>query len=135
VFTDGYDTMSFLDEARVLQIAGRSRSVLFIVAGGPNPFAVPKEFFAALAGATGGLWQIVPPFVINQNAGPGQNQINPSPALLDDAFLKALNDFRSAYVVRYTLTGVPRQGWHDVSVRVTKSGRKYDVRTRKGYQW
>ena len=135
VFTDGYDTMSFLDEARVLEIAGRSRSVLFIVARAANPAAVPKAFFDALADATGGLVQLVPPFVINPNAGPGQNQIRSNPALLDEAFLKALNDFRSAYVVRYTLTGVPRQGWHDVSVRVTKSGRKYDVRTRKGYQW
>jgi len=136
VFTDGYDTMSFLDEARVLDIAGRSRSVLFIVAKAANPAAVPKAFFDALADATGGLVQLVPPFAINQTVVAGQNQIRMNPApLLDEAFLKALDDFRSAYVLRYTLTGVPRQGWHDVSVRVTKSGRKYDVRTRRGYLW
>jgi len=134
VFTDGYDTMSFLDEARVLEIAGRSRSVLFIVAKAVTG-AFPKAFFDALAGATGGLVQIVPVFGINPTVAPGQNQVRTNPALLDEAFLKALLDFRSAYVLRYTLTGVPRPGWHDVSVRVTKSGRKYDVRTRRGYQW
>jgi hypothetical protein len=134
VFTDGYDTMSFLDESRVLDIAGRSGSVLFIVAKAANPAAIPKVFFDALASATGGLVQLVPPFVIDQTVAPGQNQIRSSSSLLDDAFLKALDDFRSAYVVRYTLSGVPRAGWHDVSVRVTKDGKKYDVRTRKGYQ-
>jgi len=139
VFTDGYDTVSFLDEARVLEIAGRSRSVLFIVARARNANAVPKAFYDALAAATGGLVQIVPPFVVDEPAPLGQPQLSPrssaNPRLLDEAFLKALNDFRSAYVVRYTLTGVPRQGWHDVTVRVTKTGRKYDVRARKGYQW
>jgi hypothetical protein len=132
VFTDGFDTMSFLDEARVLDIAGRSRTVLFIVARATNPRAVPRAFFDALAEATGGLVQLVAPFVIDHTVGPGQNQMKSNPALLDAAFLKALDDFRSAYVVRYTLTGV-RPGWHDVVVRASKSGKRYDVRTRKGY--
>lgn len=134
VFTDGYDTMSFLDETRVLDIAGRSRTVLFIVARAANPGAVPTAFFDGLANATGGLVQLVPPFVIDETVGPMQNQIKTNPALLDAAFLKALDDFRSSYVVRYTLTGVPRPGWHDVAVRVTKAGKKYEVRTRRGYQ-
>ncbi len=134
VFTDGYDTMSFLDEARVMDIAGRSRTVLFIVARAVNPSAMPRAFLDGLANATGGLVQIVPPFVIDETVGPRQNQIKSNPALLDAAFLKALDDFRSSYVVRYTLTGVPRPGWHDVVVRATKAGKKYDVRTRRGYQ-
>ena len=56
-----------------------------------------------------------------------------NPNLLDGPFLQALEDFRSSYTLQYNLTGVPRKGWHTVAVRVTKSGKTYQVRTRTGY--
>jgi VWFA-related protein len=43
----------------------------------------------------------------------------------------AIEEFRTRYVLRYTPSGVSRDGWHDLSVRVR--GKKYDVRARKGY--
>jgi hypothetical protein len=46
--------------------------------------------------------------------------------------VRALDVFRNCYVVRYRLGGVPREGWHDVRVRVTRG--RVDVRTRKGWQ-
>jgi hypothetical protein len=53
--------------------------------------------------------------------------------MLDESFLKAFEDFRTSYVVRYTLAGVPRPGWHAVTVKITRPGRLYQVRTRTGY--
>jgi hypothetical protein len=53
--------------------------------------------------------------------------------LLDESFLAAFEDFRSSYVLRYNLEGVPRPGWHAVVVTVTKPGKTYLVRTRTGY--
>ena len=47
------------------------------------------------------------------------------------AFKRAIDEFRTSYVLRYLPTGVGKDGWHEISVRV-KSG-TYDVKARKGY--
>jgi hypothetical protein len=52
--------------------------------------------------------------------------------LLEQHFLRALEEFRTSYVVRYAPAGVERRGWHDVSVRAVKAGRQYQVRARRG---
>jgi hypothetical protein len=136
IFTDGYDTMSFLDEASVLAAAGRSRTAAFVVTRPQNLGATPEAFFDRLADVTGGVVQIVSSAVMVVDKSPGSTRITfrPNDDLLDASFIKALEDFRTSYVVRYTLTGVKRSGWHDVAVKVTKAGKTYDVRTRKGYQ-
>ena len=46
--------------------------------------------------------------------------------------LRAFDDFRTSYVVRYTATGVTRGGWHDITLRV-KRPPNATVRARKGY--
>jgi hypothetical protein len=48
------------------------------------------------------------------------------------AFKIILDEFRTSYVLRYTPQGVPRDGWHELDVRVTKPG-TMTVRARKGY--
>jgi VWFA-related protein len=48
------------------------------------------------------------------------------------AFKKVFDDFRQSYILRYNLTGVPREGWHDVKVQVTQP-RKLTIRARRGY--
>jgi hypothetical protein len=50
---------------------------------------------------------------------------------LGPTFLRALNEFRTSYVLRYQRTGI-EPGWHELSVKVTRSG-SYDIRARKGY--
>ena len=51
---------------------------------------------------------------------------------LSEAFLRAIQDFRSSYVLRYTPEGVAPAEWHEIKVKVLKSGR-HTVRARKGY--
>ena len=47
---------------------------------------------------------------------------------------RALEEFRTSYTVRYTLTGVPRPGWHDIKVKVTNpAARGATIRARRGY--
>jgi VWFA-related protein len=150
VFTDGVDTMSYLSEAAVLEVARQSRTAVFVVAaedGGLNRGAprrqnralalapplhagLPRAFFDELTAATGGMVQIVPRFNISR--GSGRLTLTWNQNLVDDAFLRALEDFRTSYVVRYAPDGVTRTGWHEVGVRVTKRGR-YQVRARRGY--
>jgi hypothetical protein len=46
----------------------------------------------------------------------------------------AVDDVRESYTLRYTLTNVPKPGWHNIAVKITKPGSSgYRVRARKGY--
>jgi hypothetical protein len=51
---------------------------------------------------------------------------------LGASFIRELEQFRTSYVLRYSPTGVPAGGWHDVETRLNRQGR-YEVRARKGY--
>ena len=127
-FTDGYDSTSFLNESDLMNVAGRSSTTLFIVAKG---FGTGAPFFHRLTEATGGITQMVSPYTTEKSSTAIRMVRNDN--MLDDSFLKAFEDFRSSYVVRYALAGVPRPGWHAVTVKVTRPGRSYQVRTRTGY--
>jgi VWFA-related protein len=145
VFTDGYDSSSFLTEADLMPIAGRSNTAVFAISRGaagfassgtgPLPLARSAAFFERVAAATGGFAQIVPAWNVTRTATPtgGSVRMTTKTNLLDDYFLKALDDFRTSYLVRYNLTGVARDGWHTVSVTIPRPGRNYVVRTRTGY--
>ena len=50
---------------------------------------------------------------------------------LKDKFLTALDQFRTSYLLRYAPTGVPRAGWHPVTVTLAKG--KHSIRARQGY--
>jgi VWFA-related protein len=47
-------------------------------------------------------------------------------------FRQAFDDFRQSYVLRYTPTGVARDGWHEIKVEVPGHPRA-TIRARKGY--
>jgi VWFA-related protein len=158
VFSDGFDTTSLLNEADVLEMARRSQTAMFFVSGQqsgtrivrtwsstPNgglsltTSAVREDsdrsstaFFQRIAAATGGVVQIAALSNMTIRYG-GRTIMRPQTNMLDEPFIKALDDFRTSYVVSYSLTGVPRPGWHEVTVRVKKPGTNYTVRTRNGY--
>jgi VWFA-related protein len=116
LFTDGGDSMSFLDESTALAVASRTDTAVFVVAVTDNIARLAhRALFEALTEATGGRFAIL-----------GRN------GNLSGAFVQALDDFRQSYVLRYTVRGEPRPGWHPVDVRVLRSGR-FDVRARRGY--
>jgi len=120
VFTDGYDTSSFLGETDVREVAARSGLTVFTVAVTDGTARVPQHspdeaFFTGVAAATGGEAVVLQR---DQDLG--------------GPFLQAFENFRTSYVLRYTPAGVARAGWHDLSVKVLKAGR-YEVRARKGY--
>ena len=47
-------------------------------------------------------------------------------------FKRILEEYHQGYLLQYELTGVAREGRHDVTVTVTRPGR-YDIRARTGY--
>jgi VWFA-related protein len=117
-FSDGLDTASVVSPSALAAVADRSDSVLHVVLSGyPGALPPTARSLRAAAEATGGLLH--------------------DPGKFGDAvsaFRRLFEDFRQSYVLRYTLTGVERHGWHDIDVRVVAQERlRYSVRARRGY--
>jgi VWFA-related protein len=117
-FTDGYDTSSMLDDERLGAIAARSDAVLHVVLAGERLQAVGtflatgRASLVAAASRTGGA------------AHPLGDAVK--------SFKEVFDEFRTSYVLRYTLRGVKPEGWHDVTVKVIRPG-SLTVRARRGY--
>lgn len=116
VFTDGADSRSFMDAPALQQLAGTSESVVQFAVGVRRAADVPhKSQLEGIAAATGGE---VTTFRVDNS--------------IPSTFRDILDRFRTSYVLRYTPQGVPREGWHAVTVRVDKGN--YEIRARKGWQ-
>ncbi|MEO5821281.1 MAG: VWA domain-containing protein [Vicinamibacteraceae bacterium] len=108
LFSDGEDTASLLTGDAVVDTARRTGAVVCVVAlGEPGP-VLPR-----LAEVTGGVF--VKESSLNRVAA---------------RFGEILESFRRRYLVSFTPTGVPRDGWHTLSVKVKGGG---DIRARSGY--
>jgi Ca-activated chloride channel family protein len=112
--TDGDDNYSFFDSATVVETARHANAPLSIVLVENRASLPVRGALQAIAVTTGGE-------VIESRRRDG----------LEQAFLTALENFRTSYVLRYTPAGVDPGGWHDVSVTVKAKG--YAVRARRGY--
>ena len=111
VFSDGLDTSSWLAPDAVLEIAKRCDAVVYAVSTGSGP---KPEFLRDLSEQTGGrLFEIE------------------STKSLSAVFLEVLDEFRQRYLVSYSPSGVPTDGWHRLTVRV--KGRDVTVKARPGY--
>lgn len=129
VFTDGNDTWSMLDGRQLPAIAGKADAVLHVVVSASPP---------ASAQVTGGMaeravrrWREsqVALFDAVEAAGGRVHRLTDKA----DAFARIIEEFRSAYVLRYTPRGVDTPGWHELTVSVTRPG-SYTMRARKGYE-
>jgi VWFA-related protein len=111
VFSDGVDTISWLQPATVVDVARRAETTVYAVtvkdSGGAG-------FLSDLVEATGGN---------TLEVGSTQD--------LAPAFLRILDEFRQRYVISFSPEGVPAVGWHPLQVRV--KNRRVDVKARAGY--
>ena len=116
-FTDGFDTLSIVAPSTLVEAATRSDAVLHVVLADPTGALPPTlRSLRAAAEVSGG-----------ELHGPGYGDAA-------EAFKRVFDDFRQSYVLRYTLTGVDRTGWHNVTVNLTKPVHKrYTLRARRGY--
>ena len=137
-FTDGIDTVSVLNSEALLSVARQSDSVLhlfLVVPGGVRPPPPPP---ALMHLNTRQIWSPVPVddgfFALRATAREtgGLFEMMYDTPDFPDALRRAIEDFRTSYVLRYRATGVAREGWHKVEVRLTKP-RSATVRARRGY--
>jgi VWFA-related protein len=111
VFSDGRDHGSWLQADTVRTVTRSSDAVIDAVVVGDED----RTFLDQVTRDTGGrTW------VARSDRG------------LEQAFLAALEDFRSRYRLRYEPRGVRPGGWHALSVKLT--GKKGAVLARRGYQ-
>ncbi len=120
-FTDGHDTTSVADGETLAYVAARADSVLHLVLSGAygTDFTLPPAVRSLRQAAEESGGEMHPPGRFNDALG---------------AFKRVVDDFRQSYVLRYTLKGLKREGWHTLKVLLTKpNARGYTVSSRKGY--
>ena len=135
VFSDGYDTASWLEPPDVLDAARRSDVVVYAVRHDrlaqegwqqregrglasrwfvDDPHLFRQEYLAQLAADTGGSVYVAADL-----------------ERLREVFERVVDEFRSRYLLTYTPQGVEAGGWHELEVRVRGRGRR--VQARRGY--
>jgi VWFA-related protein len=136
VFSDGDDTVSWIDPRQVLAAAQQSdvavygvsleRSVSVADAGEmvrrqserrwfhDEPSMFGRHFLPLLVEDTGGSLLVAERSV-----------------RLRETFVGVVNEFKSRYVLTYSPEQVESGGWHDIQVRL--KGQRGDVRARRGY--
>jgi Ca-activated chloride channel homolog len=114
VFTDGYDTSSYVRRQDVADAARSTDVVVYAVTAGVHGHRT-AEFLSDIANLTGG----------------GLVSVD-STSDVERAFLGILDEFRHRYLLSFTPSGVAKTGWHKLEVRV--KGRHVAVKARTGYQ-
>jgi VWFA-related protein len=149
-YTDGDDASSITAPSQVLELALRADAVVHVVVPVDGPGGTPLAAPAPRADADI-TSQTLGRVVALETGGPGRG-VFPNEATLqgvaartggrvfvidlDDsisrAFRDVLGDYRTSYLLQYMPQGVPRDGWHEIHVRVKKPG-AYEVRARRGW--
>ena len=115
VLSDARDNESFFDEVTMLDIAQRTDAVVYtVLPDSAASRALSSSRLQAISMLTGGRLIRLP-----------------HDSAVGDALITALDEFRQSYVLRYTPTGVPVDGWHRLDVKVRD--RNYRVRAKAGY--
>lgn len=111
VFSDGVDTASWLTADAVIDTARRADVVTYAVVADDK---LKQSFLRDLTDVTGGdLLEVK------------------STTDVEATFLRLLNEYRQRYLLSYTPTGVGKEGWHKIDVRVKQPN--VTVRARPGY--
>jgi Ca-activated chloride channel family protein len=108
VFSDGFDTASFLTEDTVVESAKRSNAVVHAV------HFRPDAFLGRLTQITG-----------------GRNWSADSDRQLEELFGRVLDEMRARYVLTYSPSGPQTPGWHQI--KVSLKGARGDVIAKQGY--
>lgn len=129
-FTDSYDNRSVVSPELLAAAARRSESVLHIVSRDPPSMSAGEVI------AHGLFWPPVPLDAVAEATGglrhtPAAWITEPGGSLVFD-FTRIFDDFRQSYVLRFTPTGVPLGGWHELSVGLRLKG-SFKIRARRGY--
>lgn len=129
VFSDGYDTASWLTARNIIAAANRADVSVHVVQTTGIPARVDGGLTRRLLEQPQ-LNEVHLLPILARETGGAAMAVSDS-ADTRAAFLKILDDFRAGYVLTYTPAGVAKTGWHPIEVRLT--GARGEVRARRGY--
>jgi Ca-activated chloride channel family protein len=137
VFTDGRDTISYLEAKTVLAAALASDVVVYAVSAGPPVIDANRDRRLLGGRSAQDRFDEDPtlyPYALLQRlteeTGGAQIHVD-STRDLAATFAAIVDQFRMRYVLTYTPTGVAKPGWHPLEVKL--KGRSGTVRARRGY--
>jgi VWFA-related protein len=141
LFSDGMDTISWLDPLRAIDHARRTDAVFDAVSMPPlhvTPAGVTLPPVPALPDAVRTRWFLQEPVLFRQEflrvlaQETGGDLVVATTPTLRDTFVRIVTLFKSRYVLSYVPNGVASPGWHSVDVRLARGAA--DIRARRGYQ-
>jgi VWFA-related protein len=141
LFSDGRDTASWLPARTVLEAARRTDVIVYPVTVrvtnslnmNTTPLIRQRGFLTVPAGArpVPGADEGIRLLDAFADDTGGRMFFAEGEGGLRKTFLDVLAEFRQRYVVGYTPTGVPADGWHTIEVKLR--GRSGQVKARRGY--
>lgn len=138
VFTDGFDTASWLGPMAAIESARRSDIVFSAVISGGSGIAdeISRVTARPIVPAVRRKWFLSEPDLFREGFMPvltdetgGETISVPRNGNLREAFLDLLAEFRSRYTLAYSPENVAAGGWHPIDVKVKGAV----VRARRGY--
>jgi VWFA-related protein len=150
-YTDGDDASSITTPAQASEVALNADGVVYIVVQVPDEWRVPPA--AGIRPARGGIDPVGSAIVRADDHRRGSaDDTFPNEAILRQigertggrvfvperggsiakTFAEILDDYRRGYLLHYVPRGVARDGWHEISVRLTRPG-NFEIRARKGW--
>ncbi len=133
IFTDGQDTSSWLSPADVVRTLPQSHVTVYGVMATPvgSSYArmgLPRLRELLLADPLA-LRAAFLPVVVAESGGELMHAA--ADVNLGSAFLDVVSRFNRRYVLSYTPTGVPKEGWHPIGVQL--KDKSLQVTARRGY--
>jgi len=121
LFSDSADTSSLLDPEALIGLAQRTTAAISAVVPGSGLQFLQRPGVPVLRR-------------LATESGGGLYTVSISGGDLSSVFQRALDQFRSSYVLHFTPNGVERTGFH--ALRVAVKGRKtVQITARRGYFW
>ena len=120
VFTDGQDTSSWLSPADVVRMLAQSRVTVYGVMAAPVGSSYTSmgmtRLRELLLAEPAALRSAFLPVVVADSGG--ELMYAAADVNLQSSFLDVLSRFNRRYVLSYTPTGVPKEGWHPIDVQL-----------------
>jgi Ca-activated chloride channel family protein len=130
VVTDGRDTASWLSPTDVLKAAEQSQTTVYAASTRQmvRVWESRENIRERLLDSPAGFRAFFLPVLVRDTGG---EVLDATGTNLDAAFVAVINRFSRRYLLSYTPTGVPRQGWHPIEVKLKDSA--LTVTARRGY--
>lgn len=134
LFTDGQDNSSWLTEKDLLDCARESEAIVHTIGIRSTDPSSSGDSTVTPSGSSGSLDQAENLLRGITRVTGGRDWYADSSAGLGQVFLQVLEEMETRYLLSYHLTGAPKDGWHELEVKLKKRNGE-TIRARPGYMF